>query len=179
MFPLPHIIEYLLSLRDPGGRKLSWEGAGQLLIPAFPPGTTLILDTIPDGGIYLQLGFGLGFGNAMVPNTFTYYIEEWGFIPYSGTVTQWVITHTIPGFIITTAAQPLHMSVSNISPLVQYYEGFTFALNIASKEDHDMILEELRHLATSTKAEELAREANQLLGVMTAKPAPPPPAPPV
>lgn len=176
MFPLPHIIEYMLSLRDPGGRKLSWEGAGQLIIPAFPPATSVTLDTIPDGGIYLQLGFGLGFGNGMVPNAFTYYIEEWGFIPYSGTVTQWVINHTIPGFMITTAAQPLHMSVSNISPLVQYYEGFTFAVNIASKEDHEMILEELRHLATSAKAEELAREANRLLSIAVApRPTAPPP----
>lgn len=168
-------IEYLLTIVKPGGLRLVTQEGTQILIPIFPPNTTLSFSAGPLGTDYGQIVFGARFGDDMVPNAFTGFIQIWGTRYLSGTFTPTVLTTEIHGFIWVTHAQPAFIHLTNVSGLNQLLEILYVNLRITNEDDYNTVIKELKHMATSETAEQLAREANQLLGILTGRvPAPPP-----
>lgn len=162
-------VEYLLSRVDPGGGRPFPQEGTQLLIPIFPPNTTLSLEGYPTGD-YAHIIYGVGFGSNMVPDAFTGYVQIWGGRYVSGTFTTRVLGSEIQGFVWTTMYQPLVFYITNVSGLNQVFELVYTYIRITSEENYFAVLEELRHLGTSAKSEQLAEEANRLLGVIAGGP---------
>ncbi len=173
---LPYVIEYLLSLERPGGGRLVYAGGSQLLVPAFPPNTTITLTTAPFGNDYAYIPYYTAFGPAMVPGAFWGWGQHFGNRQYIGTVASWFMANSLDSFVFVTQSEPALAQITNQSPLNQYYEGISFFVAIATQDDFKEVLEALARLATSARSEQLAVEANQLLrSLATGKPAPQPP----
>lgn len=160
---LPSIVEYLLSLPRPGGGWLVHRGGLQVIIPAFPPNTTITYIVTPLADAYAQLGWATRFGTTMVPNAFTGFVQQWGSRLYTGTLSQRIISDVVDYFIVVTLAEPTYLYISNASPLNQYCEVIGDFLVISSEEDYALILDALSRVYTSAKSEQLAQEANKLL----------------
>lgn len=175
---LSYVIEYLLSLERPGGGRLVFGGGSQLIVPAFPPNTTITLTVAPYGNDYAYIPYYSAFAPAMVPGAFWGWGQQYGNKQYTGTLGSWFLTNPSPldAFVFVTEAEPAIAQLTNQSPLNQYYEGISFFIAIASEEDYHAVLEALARLATSARLEQLANEAVELLKVMTGgAPAPRPP----
>lgn len=170
-----YAIEYLLTLQRPGGGRLVIPEASQILIPIFPPNTSLTLSVHPYGSDYSLIKFGLGFGPNMVPNTFQGYVQTWGSREIQGTLTAEVLNTELQGFVLITQSEPSVLSVTNISGLNQVFEIDSVNLRISTEDDYKLVLEALARLGTSAKLEQLAQEAVLLLGKLVGE-APPPPA---
>lgn len=162
---LPYVIQYLLTLRDPGGSPLVYAGMGQEVIPFFPPGRSLKLETDP-GDDYAHIGFFASVGPAVVPGTF--YSAAWqaGGRVYEGLITGWFTGNDLYSFLVQTHALPSIAILTNISPLVQYYEGILAFLRVATKEDYGLVMDGLDRLGTSSKLESAAIQAASLLETM-------------
>ncbi len=175
MIPSP-AIEYLLSIVKPDGGSLVAQEANQILIPVFPPNTTISYTARPIPGDYGRIFYGIRFGASMVPNAFTGYVQLWGTRYVEGTFTSTVLDTEIQGFVWVTQAQPSFVYLTNVTGLNQLFELLNLSIRVTSEEDYDTVIEALRHMATSEKAEQLALEANQLLRMLLEKaPAPQPP----
>lgn len=175
MIPTP-AIEHLLSIVLSGRRRLVSQEATQILIPVFPPNTTLSFTAGPLAGDYGQIVYALGFGHNMVPNAFTGYVQIWGTRQITGTFTATTLLTEFQSFAWVTRAEPVLIYLTNVSGLNQVCEVANASLRIATEEDYDAVIEELKHMATSQEAEKLMREANQLLAVLTGgAPSPQPP----
>lgn len=176
MIPGP-AIEYLLTLRRPGGGTLVALDATQILVPAFPPATTLSFSAGPIGDDFGQIVYGARPGPDMVPNAFTGYVQVWGSRLITGTFTLAVLITEMQSFLWVTQAEPALIYLTNVSGLNQVLELDYVSLRIASEEDFNMVLEALARLGTSARLEQLGREATELLRILTG--GPPAPRPPI
>ncbi len=176
MIPGP-AIEYLLTLRRPGGGTLVILDAAQILIPAFPPATTLSFSAGPIGDDYGQIVYGAKAGPNMIPNAFTGYVQVWGSRLIAGTFTAATLVTEFQSFLWVTQAEPALIYLTNVSGLNQVLELDYVSIRISSEEDYEMVLEALARLGTSVRLEQLAEEANQLLTMLTG--GPPAPQPPI
>lgn len=157
------IIEYLAALSRPGGGRLCSHEAIQVLIPIFPPNTTLPVSFGPLGGDYGQILYGARLGPNMVPNAFEGFLQIWGTRQISGTFTSGVLNTEIQGFNWVTKAEPVNVYISNVSGLNQVFELEYVSLRITSEDDLSLVVDHINHMATSARSEELAEECRDLL----------------
>lgn len=145
---LPFAIEYLLTLERPGKGRLVYVGYTQIVVPIFPPNTSIILTTTPWGNDFGFIPYYAGFGPTMVPDAFNVQIQQYGTANYRAAITAWTATglYQIEGFLLVTQAEPTITTITNISALNQYYEGFSFYLRISSEEDWGLVQEALAQL---------------------------------
>lgn len=162
MIPTP-IIERLLATQREGGGTLVQNDAVQILVPVFPPGQLLSFSAGPIDGDYAQIVWGIKFGIDMVPNAFEGFLQMWGHRALSGTFTSVILNTEFQGLQWVTTAEPAYVYVTNVSPLNQIFELGYMNLRIASEEDLRLVREEIEHIATSAKSEQLANEAVVLL----------------
>jgi len=162
---LPYVIQYLLTLRSPSGGPLVYGGVGQEVIPFFPPGQSIRLETDP-GDDYAHIGFLGAVGPAVVPGTFYSVAWQAGGRMYEGLVTGWFTGNDLSYFLVQTHALPSIAILTNISPLAQYYEGYVAFLRVATKEDYEIVKDALDRLGTSSKVEGAAAQAAALLEKM-------------
>ncbi|MDO9579925.1 MAG: hypothetical protein Q7J06_05085 [Bacteroidales bacterium] len=174
---LPYVIEYLLTLERPGGGRLVNAGAGELIIPAFPPNTTITFKTVPIEGDYMYISHRCGFGRAMIPEAFFVRVSQWGNMTYEGIVGSWLLNNCLDLFVSTTRSEPAQTQIQNLTGLNQYYEGLTFFLRIQTEDDYNLVMKALARMGTSARSEQLAEEANALLRMLTG--GPPAPNPPI
>lgn len=175
---LSYVIEYLLSLERPSGGRLCYAGVSQLIIPIFPPNTTITLESGPLGSDYAYLPYLSTLGPAMVPSAFSGWGQQYGSRQYTGVLTSWFLNNILDSFAFVTDAEPGIAQITNQTALFQYYEGMVFIICIATEADYHMVLEALKRLSTSARSEQLAAEANLLLrSIATGEP--PAPQPPI
>lgn len=160
---LPYIIQYLESLMTPHGGQLVEPGGFQIFIPIVPPNTLVPYIISPSLGYYAYIGYRLDFDGTMVPNAFSITLDQWGMRPYSGILTQKIIEFGIDHIIPVTEAEPCHSQALNLTPLNQYACVDGYFVGIHSAEDYQTVMDALRRLGTTTKSEELATQANDLL----------------
>lgn len=172
---LPYVIEYLVSMRRPDGGHLVNQGIGQIIVPSFPPFSTLNLTNTPWGNEYAYIAFRSQLGAAVLPGCFINEIQQHGNRAYSGTMGSWFTNNSVDGFDIITDAEPSIIRITSISPLNQYWEGVTLFVGINSEDDFHLVLEAIKRVATSVKSEQLQAEANSLLAVIAGTPASPNP----
>lgn len=171
----PEIINYLLTLRYPGsesGRQnwVCYRSGHQTLVPLFPPTTTLKYTVYPLHGVYAWLAWASRFGDDIVPNTFAGTITFYGTNPLSAVLTSRVRNDPFEYFTLITEQEPMHITMSNISPLAQRAEILSDFVVIPTPNDLSTIVDALRRLHTSTKSERLAQQAVYLLGILSGDP---------
>lgn len=162
---LPYFIEYLLTLQRPGGGRLVHVGLTQTILPSFPPNTTLDYQSRPRAANYGTLWFRSHFSQAMVPNAFTAWGQQYGAMWMTGTLTQLILSEPADYYILVTRAEPFLGSITNITNLNQYYEGITAFVNIRTEEDFRLLRIELEKLKTSYLSG-FAEEALKVLKAM-------------
>lgn len=145
---LPRIIEYILSLERPGGKgRLAYQGASQLVIPIFPPNTTINLSSGPYRGDFANIIFLWALGGSLVPNTFYAWAQQWGSRMYDGIVTTCLIDNDFGFYAVVTEAEPTTLQITNRSALCQQFESYMYFLCVSTKQDLDLIMEALASLA--------------------------------
>ncbi|KKN15903.1 hypothetical protein LCGC14_0981260 [marine sediment metagenome] len=161
---LPRIIEYLLSIRRPGGGgSLVAQGQSQTIIPIMPPGATITLQAYPFASDYMDIMFQFSFDPAMVPNAFYAWGSYFGARPWEGIAHSWWMSNNISSFVFITESEPAYALIFNRSPVAQYYAGTSAHIAIASEDDYFTMYEEIERMATSFSQNALAKEANILL----------------
>ena len=155
----PEIISYLLTLKYPGSEsaKQNWvcyRGGYQVRV-IIPTGITIRYISRPLEGLHARLEYATRFGSDMVPNVFSGTITQYGSTTYNGVVTERVIADALEYFNLVTEQEPTRVSITNLSPLAQYMEAITDYIAIPSSEDLAIVMDALRRLNTSEKAEHL------------------------
>ena len=176
----PEIISFLLSLKYPGSEseRMNWvcyRGAGQLIIPMMPPGTTISYTAQPLHGAYAWLYYSTRVGTDVLPNAFTGTINQYGTTPFTGLITQRMRDDPFEFLLLVTEQEPIHTSLTNISPLGQRFESYGDLLVIPTPQDLAVVIDALRRLHTSKELEELQRHGNELLGKLAGEPPEPKP----
>ena len=160
---LPSLIDYLLTIRRPSGGWMTYQGAVQLVIPNFPPQTTLSYTVVPLAGTYAQIAWSLRFGNDMVPDAFSGYIQQGGSKAYTGLITQRLIDYGSNVMAVVTNAEPTLAYLTNTTALVQRYETIGQFLVVNTEQDLATLLDALLHWGSTLKSEELTIQTNLLL----------------
>lgn len=177
---VPDVINYLLSLKYPSSElgRTNWvcyRGGTQVIIPLFPPGTTINFTARPLNGVYAWFGYATRFGADMVPDAFTGTVAQYGTTPYSGTLSQINRDDPLEYFVLVTEQEPTYFSLTNISPLTQRFEILGDFIVIPSPTDLKTVMDALRRLHTSSESENLLQQAVYLLGVLSGQPQEPRP----
>ena len=162
----PYIIQYILTLDVPTAGVI-YGGVTQLIVQAFPPQTTITLVTDP-GNDYAHIGFFAAVGSAMVPNAFYSIAEQSGARQMEGFLSSYLLGRDLTWLIVITRAQPARATITNVTNLNQYYEGYQAHLRVIDKKTFDIIKEALLRLGTSAKLEQAAVQSKSLLDAMVA-----------
>lgn len=160
-------IEYLLTLSRPGGGRLVGQEHTQIRIPVFPAGITLGWSAGPAQDDFAQIVAGIAIGKQMVPDAFSSYLQISGTRVIQGIIGSAGLYDEWAGFVWVTVNAPLLFSVTNRSSIDQEFEVNYASLRISSRPDYDLVLDALDHMATSSKSEELARDAVNLLTIIS------------
>lgn len=163
---LPYVIQYLESLMRPQGGQLVEPGGFQIYMPIVPPYTLITYAITPGAGYYAYIGYRLDWDGAMIPNAWSMTITQWGMRSYSGILNSKIIEYGINHIIPVTEAEPCYTQAQNLTPLNQYACITGYFVAISNKDDYITILEALKRLGTSTRSEDLAQQANNLLEKM-------------
>lgn len=171
---LPATIDYILSLRDATGGNVASLNQHQVVIPNFPPLTTINYSVTPALPLQAYILYEFSFGQAMVPHSFDIKIRHGAAyllnVIFSGRFTQ-----PVGAFAMIGRQQPaLNVAVTNLRLLTNYYELTTSFVSISTLDNYKIVIDALRRLHTSTRSEELADEANTLLAAMPGKGVRPP-----
>ena len=145
----PRLVEFIKSLSRPGGGRLGEEGSYQMRVLNWPPGLTRFSRVSPSPAWYAALSYRLMFGADMVPDAFTGEIANAGRVPMSGTITRRALEEGLWGFQLITITEPLIVSASNVSGLVQLFELLIRYIIIPSAEDLGLIRKHMEDLALS------------------------------
>ena len=169
MLNMPHIINYILTLRYPGSTsdRMDWvcyRSGFQIIIPFFPPRTTINFTIEPLNGVYAWLGYALTLGSDLVPNAFSTSLTQYGTLPFTGVVTRVFEDGPIPVYIFVTAQEPSYVTITNRSSMGQRFELNGSHIVIPSPDDLKVVMEGLRRLETSRESEQLLQQAVILLG---------------
>lgn len=160
---LPFIIEYLVAQEHPGGGRLVYQGAESIVIPIFPPNTTITVISTPVEGVYCQIDFVAYVGTAVVPGAFSAILLQAGARPVDATIGTSAIGRELNFFIPYTDSLPFISSVTNETALNQYYEVLFQHIAISTKDDYERVVQDVERLGRSATSEQLQVEANSLL----------------
>lgn len=138
---LAPLAEYLLSYRTPTGRQLARLGVIQTTVDSFPPGTTITWDVFPEFGSFCNIEIYYRVSPSMVPDAFIFDIIHQGTEIQAGTAGASIFAQGYTTWIVVTRANPLRISVTNISGLNQYLQNSEMFLIIDNQEDYRAVLE--------------------------------------
>lgn len=161
---IPGAIDYLLSLRDSTGGSIVFPLQSQVIIPNFPPLSTINYSVSPITPIEALILYLYCFGEAMVPHAFDAKIQHSGGYIFNAIVSGQFTRIPTSVFIIIGRQQPsVQITVTNLRLLVNYYELTFNLLGIRTQENYNIVMDALRRMHTSTKSEQLAQQASDLL----------------
>lgn len=158
-----YIAEYLESLERPGGGRLVKPAISQVYVPAIPPLTSLSWYTAPRDGEYCAIGLKIILSTAMVPNALYGSGQQYGSRIVEGIITQTWLENPIEAIYFMSKAWPAYLRIVNLTNMVQLWESLQYYLIVASEQDLALVLDALRRLSTSSKLEQAAIQANNLL----------------
>lgn len=170
------LIEYIASLRNPGGGPLVRIEGSQLRVAAFPPFTTLTTTLTPLASDYAMICYRTILGNEIVPGAFSGTLLFASGVIYSGVITQEPIRNGFQVFFVITKVTPLTYTITNLTGLFHYFEAIGKYLLVSTKDDMEFIYKVLQEL-TTTGPQSLLAETNRLLADIRRALRPPPPLP--
>lgn len=160
---LPAAIEYLLTLREYGGVPGVYNRIYQVIIPNFPPSTSISYTISPTENVYAYILYEWAFGQAMVPHAFDVKIHQAGNKLFDAIISGRFTTDSLYTFACVTAAHPVDVAVTNLRLLVNYYELTTFYVTIPNEDSYKIMVAALKRMYTSTKMEHVAELLENLL----------------
>jgi len=180
---LPRIIEFIESLRRPGGGYIADHTGGEIIIPAFPGLTTIELAIRPfestgpglatTGSLgWALIGYKISVCQTMIPNAFSFTIQIGGKHMYTGNITQTIMDEGLNVYSIITSASPLMVQISNLTNVNQYFDALSQYIDVTSSDDMAMIQTALNNLAMQDN-HEFQAEALKLLRTLANVPQPP------
>lgn len=163
---LPATIDYILSLRDPSGGTVASLNQYQIVIPNFPPLTTINYSVLPVDPLEVFILYEFSFGEAMVPHAFDVKIKH-GASYILNAIVSGRFMQPVSTFALIGRAQPaLNVAATNLRLLSNYFELATFMVSITSLDNYNIVVDALRRMHTSTRLEQLAEEEVKLLQSM-------------
>lgn len=164
---LPSTIDYILSLKDASGRQVASHAQYQVIIPNFPPLTSINYNVQPADPLHAYILYDLVFGEAMVPHSFSVKIKHGADNVLDIIVSGRFTTLPFQVFVILGQAQPgLNVSATNLRLLANYFELTTSYVTINSPADYLVVVDALRRMHTSARSEQLLSEIDRLLKQM-------------
>ena len=167
----PEIVNYILTLRYPGSEGgnpnwIAYHGMVLIIVPVVASGQVIEYSLRPPSEVYAWLAYATKFGSDLLPNILTGTVQQYGTVPYSSIISQGLRDNEIEGFVLVTHREPMHFSVTNISPVTQRGEIYGSYLVIPTPEGLLTVFDALRRLHTSEKSEQLLQQvADSLSGV--------------
>jgi len=159
------MIEYLLS-RSRGQGYLVNQSVSQTIVPAVPAGIEFSLSLLPVSNDYANLVYDSALNPDMIPNTFYGTGQYAGNQVVSGILTSNWIHQMNASYLIVSRTLPAVLTIRNRTNVPQFYGGITYFLSIKTEGTYKEVLDELERVSSS-KMEGLAKEANQLLTILT------------
>lgn len=167
---LPAVIDYLLGTDAYQGWGNIYPRTYQMIFPNFPPVQTIMYTISPPAEVHSYILYQWVFGEAMMPHAFDAKFEQSGNRIFDAIISGYFTTNPIQVFAFVTTARPIDMSITNLRLLPNYYELTTFYLSVPTVSVYDAIKDALRRMQTSTRLEELSKQATDLLKVISEKP---------
>lgn len=165
---LPGTIDYILSLRDATGGQVASQAQHQVIIPNFPPLTTVNYSVAPVTPVEAIILYEFVFGEAMVPHSFDVKIRHGADTPLDVIVSGRFTREPTSVFIIVGRQQPsINVAATNLRILTNYYELTTSYITITSVDNYNIVVDALRRMHTSTESEELLRAIAEAGGTQT------------
>ena len=159
------IIEFLQTLKTPGGGALLQTAVEQVIIPAFPPATRVVIVTTPVPRYVATIGYRTTVN--IVPNAFRLEFTQSGFKPLEGLLTSDSIAHGADYFFVSTEGENLIITLVNESVLNQRYESNSYFLGIVGDAELQAVNEALRRVNMPVAAlealEAVRKMANKIL----------------
>ena len=175
MSTMTPLIEYLMALRRPGGGKLCRFGVQLFTIPILPPLMSVTVTVTPYFGSYMSIEYWHRFSPAIVPNTVEWTVRHGGMEIASGLVSQVATDESHNFWLEITESDPSVATITNVTPVNQFYETLDHFLLVDNEEDYLRVKEVIRNWGNDNVLAAL-RETNQLLrAISTGQPAPQPP----
>jgi len=157
-------VDYLLSLRDSTGGSIVFPTQSQVIIPNFPPLTTINYSVAPLAPIEALILYQYCFGEAMVPHAFDVKMQFSGGYIFNAIVSGQFTTIPTLTFVLLRRQQPsVQITATNLRLLVNYYELTFNILGIRTQDNYDIVIDALRRMHTSTRSEQLAQQSSDLL----------------
>jgi len=163
---VPFVVEYLMSRISPDGGRLVMQGAHPIIVPAVPPGVQFTVQYLPVGIDYAVIVYAAAFDPNMIPSAFFAQFQSAGTQIYQSTVTGWWIDNTPGTFLIVSRKEPTYLVIRNQTNIAQNYTGTAFYASIKTEGNYLQVIDELSHIGNK-KSDQLATEANALLGNLT------------
>lgn len=165
---LPATIDYILSLRDGSGGSVASLDQHQVIVPNFPPLTTVNYSVSPFTPIQAYILYEFVFGEAMVPHSFDVKIRHGSGYILNVIVSGRFTSQPVNVFAVIGEQNPaLNVAVTNLRLLANYYELTTSYVSIASQENYKIVLDALRRLHTSSRLENLVEDSKKILAQMS------------
>lgn len=145
---LPTIIEHILSLRRQGGGRLAYNRTSQQIVATFPPATALVPNLVYQIAIpandYVNILYKFQFGQAMNAGAFIINIHEQANSIFVGTITMTIRDEPLDCYVPIFKNSPAQIEVTNLSGINQYYELNSSYIGIATEEDWNFVLQDLK-----------------------------------
>lgn len=171
MMPL---IEYLLASRSSSGSSLvrhSIIGVRGI----FPPNYVLDYYVYPRDDGYANIIYGIRFSPDIVPQTMSIASFHEGMMTATGPFGPADIEGDLSLWILITQSQPMHVTQTNLTPLLQILDYSQVHLVISNEEDFKRVWDIIAHWGFTGHLEDLIREQTEVLRAI-AQGTPPPPA---
>lgn len=143
---LPVWVEFLLTVRRPGGGSLVHQGASQIVLKLVPPGLELTYSTFPLGSDFCDLVYRLQIDPTVVPGAFYSWGAYHGSRISGGIVTADLIGSPLDSFVFISHSEPAQAYLRNQSRLAQNWSASTFYLAIANEDDFLLVQSSLSEI---------------------------------
>lgn len=143
---LPRLVEFILSLRRPGGGFYAQQSSMQIIVDPFPPNYTLVFDLGPSEDTFAHILYLSGRSPEMVPGAFHKVLMQAGVPLFDAIITEEHILRPTASFWVVTEALKVVTRSTNLTALNQYFEINIRYLKVFSADDLKAISEEMNRL---------------------------------
>ena len=142
---LSPLVEYLLAYRDTGGIPIAKMTTRITTVPAFPPLTSVVFQTLPLINTYALIEFHWRMSPSVTPDAFTIDINVDGFQLFGSVLGALAMSDGWGMWIEITSQHPTTVILTNNTPLWQYLEIVDFWIVIPTQENYNKMLEIIRN----------------------------------
>jgi hypothetical protein len=162
------LAEYLLAVQRPDGGHLCRYGGNLNRIDNFPPNFTVTVASYPKFGSYCTIQWMAIISPHMIPDAFYYTTQQSGIV-YAGGLLSEVAFGKGNIWLEVLESDPIITTLTNMTPLMQYYEFANLYLILQSEDDYKMYKNLVREWYASERVvSEKLDKTNEILARLEA-----------